>query len=107
MHKRVNTMNGLYNNGKRLKNIKLIPNTQQNTIQNNETENNQSDSLSGTNNIMYLATNDVQSGDYYQQNSRQGNAINSMKRGGGAKKKQFDDSTMSKIGVYAAANVRR
>ena len=58
---------------------------------------------------MYLATNDVQSGDY-QQSSQQAHTQGSSYPVKQVTKiraaQQFDQSTMSKIGVYAASNVR-
>lgn len=58
MHHRMNTVNGFYKNG-RLRNIKIINDNQQDILTKQESE-----SFSNTKDLMYLATNDVQSGDY-------------------------------------------
>ena len=80
------------------------------TMQNTSKTGKESDTGSGTGDLMYLATNDVQNGDYQQSgmstanNTAYGVKYTISKNKG--KPVQYDESTMARIGVYAAANVR-
>lgn len=62
----------------------------------------ESDSLQHTSDLMYLATNDVASGDYQSSNHNTISHLTKQVR----KANKINDSTMTKIGVYAAASMR-